>query len=388
MFKGHIKQYFIVFLITITLLYVCLEFYARYQVKYGRSGNDVRILYEEKFPEIEQFLADKRLATDAGLTYYDYYLFAMAPSPAKSNLVRYTDYYSSRYVPDSEPPGSGAPIVWIFGGSTMQNIETTDEFSIANQVAATLRKSGYPATVVNFGMSGFQSSLENIKFQELLRQVPAGERPHVVVFYNGFNDAGVTTRLRAGSYQNDLVMKIETLVEGHHGKLFLYSLGNLFGRFSAYWKNRLAFKYSDALFGGKYIKYDRDNMARGVEIYETNSRIIRGVCREFGIKPVFLLQPMIFTKADLTEFEKSISLPPDNRKMVFMTEFYRLTGQTMKKYDDFYNLSEILNDSRRNDFYDLGHIGPYTGIAIGEHIGKILMPCLAGVNKTAGKPFN
>jgi hypothetical protein len=388
MSKRHIKQYFIVFLITITLLYVCLEFYARYQVKYGRSGNEVKILYEEKFPEIDEFLADKRLATDAGLIYYDYFLFAMAPTPAKSKRVRYTDYYASRYVPESEPPGSGAPIVWMFGGSTMQNIEITDELSIANQVAVTLRKSGHPATVVNFGMSGFQSSLETIKFQELLRQVPAEERPQVVVFYDGFNDAGVATRLRAGSYQNDLVMKIETLVEGHHGKMFFYSLGNLVGRFSVYWKNRLAFKYSDALFGGKYIKYDHNNLIKAVEVYETNSRIVRGVCREFGIKPVFLLQPMIFTKPDLTAFEKSVSLPPDNRKMVFMTEFYRLAGQAMKKYDDFYNLSDILNDSPRNDFYDLGHIGPYTGITIGEHIGKILTPCLAGTHETSGKPFN
>ncbi|MDI6742769.1 MAG: SGNH/GDSL hydrolase family protein [Smithella sp.] len=388
MSKGHIKQYFIVFLITITLLYVCLELYARYQVKYGRSGNEVKILYAEKFPEIDNFLADKRLATDAGLTYYDYFLFAIAPTPEKSKLVRFTDYYSARYVPESESLGSGAPIIWIFGGSTIQNMETTDELSIANQIAVSLKNSGRSAAVVNFGVGGFQSSLESIKFQELLRQVPAAERPQVVVFYDGFNDAGVATRLRAGSYQNDLVMKIETLVEGHHGKMFFYSLGNLVGRISVYWRNRLAFKYADALFGGKYIKYDRDNMIKGVEIYETNSRIIRGVCREFGIKPVFLLQPMIFTKADLTEFEKSISLPPDNRKMVFMTEFYRLAGQAMKKYDDFYNLSDILNGSERNDFYDLGHTGPYTGIAIGEHIGKILMPYLADTNKTAGKPFN
>lgn len=373
--EGNIGFYVIIIIVA---AFVFLEIKARYKAKHGRSGNEIKILKKQNFPDIQKFLADKRLAEEAGIVYYDYFLFAIAPTPGKSSLVRYTNYYSSRNVPDSEPLGTGAPIVWIFGGSNMQNIETTDELTIANQVAVSLKRSGKPATVVNFGVLGFQSSLESIKFQELLRLVPAHERPSVVLFYDGFNDAGLATRLRAGSYQNDLVMKMEALIEGHHGKMFLYSLANLLGRFSAYWRNRMGYKFTDKLFGGKYIKYNRDNMAKGVEIYETNSRIIRGVCREFGIKPVFILQPMIYTKNPLTEFERKVCLAPDNVKLVFMKEFYQLASKTMKPYDDFHDLSGLLDGRTEDDFYDMGHIGPYTGIFIGKHIARILESYLPG----------
>lgn len=371
MAKKEIKQYLIIFLVAITIFFICMEFYTRYQSKNGRSGNEVKILYEEKFPEVDKFLADKRLAGSGGLSYYDYFLFATAPTPVKTKLMTFTNYYSSRKVPDSVPMGSDAPIVWIFGGSTMQNMETTDELTIANQVAVNLKKAGHPATVVNFGTGGFQSSLENIKFQELLRQLPANERPAVVIFYDGFNDAGLATLFKAGSYQNDLAKKIETLVEGHHMKMFLYSLGNLLGEVSFYWKDKLAFKYSRAVFGEDFVEYDHNNLIKAVEIYEMNTRIIRGVCREFGIKPIFSLQPMVYTKRNLTNFEK-ISLPSDNPKLIFMKEFYRLASKSMKKYNDFFDLSGILDESKRNDFYDLGHTGPFTGITIGKHIEQIL----------------
>jgi len=302
--KKEIKKYLIIFLAVTAIFFICMEFYARYQSKHGTPGNEIKILYEEKFPEIDKFLADKHLAGSVGLSYYDYFLFAAAPTPVKTDLMTFTNYYSSRKVPDSAPVGSNAPIVWIFGGSTMQNMETTDELTIANQVAVNLKKAGYSATVVNCGTGGFQSSLENIKFQELLRQVPANERPALVIFYDGFNDAGLATLFKAGSYQNDLVKKIEALVKGYHVKMFFYTLGNLVGDLSTYWENEVAFKYSRAVFGEDFIKYDHNNLIKAVEIYEMNTRIIRGVCRELGIKPIFLLQPMVFTKRNLTDFEK------------------------------------------------------------------------------------
>jgi len=64
--KKEIKQYLIIFLVAITIFFICMEFYTRYQSKNGRSGNEVKILYEEKFPEVDKFLADKRLAGSGG----------------------------------------------------------------------------------------------------------------------------------------------------------------------------------------------------------------------------------------------------------------------------------------------------------------------------------
>ena len=105
-------------------------------------------------------------------------------------------------------------------------METVDRLTIANQLALNLKKNNIKATVVNFGVGGFQSSLESIKFQDLLRRVDKRERPDIVIFYDGFNDAGQAFVFEAGTMQEDLSKKMEALVTGNYGKLAIYSILN------------------------------------------------------------------------------------------------------------------------------------------------------------------
>ena len=44
----------------------------------------------------------------------------------------------------------------------------------------------------------------------------------------------------------------------------------------------------------------------------------------------------------------------------------------MSKYNDFYDLSEIFNHSGNNDFYDIGHVGPFNGQITGKVIAEII----------------
>ncbi len=378
------KPYIISSIMAILLAMICLEFYARYKAKH-ESGKHIDILYEEKFPLAEQLIKDKQ--KNKGLAYYDYHIFANAPFATET--MTFTSYYSARNVPASMPIGKGDVTIWLFGGSTMQNMETVDDFTISNQLALNLKDIGATATVVNFGVGGFQSFLESIKFQDLLRRVNVDERPQVVIFYDGFNDAGHAFVFEAGTMQENLSKKMEALVRGEHGKLLLYSLSNLLGNISYYWKNRLAYKFSSKiLFGEEIIKNNYENLLKAVDLYEMNTRMIRSICREFNITPIFILQPMIYTKKSLTEFEKKIYNRPNGQNTIeFMQNFYSLTRKRMKKYHDFYDLSDVLDDSKRNDFYDLGHIGPYTGVKIGRKMFDIVNAILAKPS-TVSKKLN
>lgn len=367
--KAGWKPYVISSIIAVLLILVFLEVQERFKAAH-ESGKHIDILYEEKFPLAEKLIADKRKSDR--LAYYDYHIFAVAPF--SSETMTFTSYYSARNVPDSMPVGEGDVTIWIFGGSTMQNMETVDELTIANQLALNLKKNNIKATVVNFGVGAFQSSLESIKFQDLLRRVDKRERPDIVIFYDGFNDAGQAFVFEAGTMQADLSKKMEALVTGSYGKLSIYSILNFIGKHSYYWKNNLAYKVSTKiLFGDEIIRNNHDNLLKAVDVYEANTRMISGICKEFDIDPIFILQPMIYTKKNLTEFERKVYNRPNSQDTIhFMNKFYELARKKMDQYDDFYDMSDVLNNSERNDFYDLGHTGPYTGITTGYKMFEIV----------------
>ncbi|MCK4788749.1 MAG: hypothetical protein KAV87_33715, partial [Desulfobacteraceae bacterium] len=171
-------------LITILVFIITLEVYARIKYLYDPPlPLGLKFLHQELGAKASEFIHLEKKGR--GLKYYDYYLYAIAPY--QSQTATFTKYFSARSVPDSYPLGEGAIIVWLFGGSTMQNLETIDKFTIANSLACNLRKSGIKASFLNFGTGGFQSSLESIKFQDLLRRTSFSERPDVVIFYDGVN---------------------------------------------------------------------------------------------------------------------------------------------------------------------------------------------------------
>ena len=370
------KKYKIIYFYLIIAL-LTIEIYSRYFYNSPNNSSDFSKISKAenfKFPT-KKVEIQKNTATE--LKYYDYFLFA--PYPHKDNQMYITDYYSARNVPESMPLGKGELIIWTFGGSTMLNIETSDSLSIANQISKNLIKENIKPTVINFGVWSFQSSLECIKFQALLKQVEENQKPNIVIFYDGYNDAGFTYWFGAGKTSINHSNKIKALIEGDYNRLWLYSFFKQMCRFSKFWEYFVEPKINTevSLFGGyskKNVIPNTENLLKGVKIYESNTRIIRAICKEFNITPFFILQPMIYTKKNLTNFEKQIiknSL--DTSSINKMKYFYCLTKETMSKYPDFYDLSNILDSSKHNDFYDLGHTGPYTGISIGKAIADTLI---------------
>jgi hypothetical protein len=165
--------------------------------------------------------------------YVDYYYFSF---DCKSETLNTTPYYWSRRVPDSAPLDSGKKIIWLFGGSTMLNLTASDELTIANQLAKNLNKSRYDYVVINFGMGGFGSTQEFIKFSDLIRRVKETELPDVVIFYDGYNDAGQSMTFGAGNLQHDITAKIRFMIEGNYDPLFAYFVSNKIATQSEFWR--------------------------------------------------------------------------------------------------------------------------------------------------------
>ena len=167
------------FAVTVTIFGVLggFEIYARWER--GPTTPPLSIVMREQtdFPQKAAYEADRTAVWRSGVgRYHDYFGWGWAEVETSTiNYVQHPGHpYPSRLVPASLPVTSGSqehPVVWLFGGSTMAEVTTTDTLSIANQTALELKRSGKPAVVVNFGMGGFQSTQELIKFTDLLRRV-------------------------------------------------------------------------------------------------------------------------------------------------------------------------------------------------------------------------
>jgi hypothetical protein len=365
-----------------------------------KGGRSVYREISRDFEQLGQLRRDLGKCERAGTTYYEYYLFS-AP-PCATATVNVSDFFSSRRTPASRPAAEADLLVWTFGGSTMQERQTTDERSIANVIAATMGAAGIGVRVENFGVPTYQSSLELIKFATLAARVPAEVLPDVVVFYDGYNDANHGFYFGAGNMQNDLSAKLAALIEHKAGTLFLYGASLGLEAYSEFWRIHGHRRLERALFRDPDPQPDDANLERAVEIYLRNTRIASGVCAAIAARCFFVLQPLIATKTPLGPLEQQVIADMRPSLIAFARRFYRLAGERMQGRPEFIDASAVLNGRSGDVFYDLGHVSAFGVPEVGAYIATTILarlghdpgpPGVAGrgalktvVERPAGRP--
>lgn len=363
-------------IVLVVVLVGVAEWLARrnFSLESEMNKNYLQILALEKIPNRAGWL--KQLVSQgspAPQKYYDFHVHAFKPFSQPD--LGFSDYFSARRTPASTPLGASKSIVWLFGGSTLQNLDTPDSLTIVNQFALNLKNAGKKVTVQNFGVGGFPISMELTKFADLLRRVPANERPQTVVFYDGFNEMGCGLYNGAGNLSGSLRSKMTTMVEGNYGRLALYGASNWLKTKSILWRKHFATKMEYRIFD--YLKKDSTlsqpkNFDKTVSIYIENTKMIEAICGVYQIKPFFILQPMIHTKKPLTAFELGIYNALEKDWKVFAANFYKELPTKMQGNANFYDISTVLNNRTHNDFFDEGHTAPYTPRIIGKKIFDIV----------------
>lgn len=320
------------------------------------------------FAGLNAFLADRKAVR---LIYADYQLYAHAAVSTENLTI--TDYHSSRRTPASVARADADTIVWIFGGSTMQNFETTDELSIANTIAKVFLADGLKPRVENFGLGSFQSSLELVQFSRLLARVPKRERPAVAIFYDGFNDANHGYAFGAGAVQRDLSEKLATLVEHRYGIAAAYAASAWLAQYSTAWTALVHNRLQVYLFARYWPDPSEGNIARTVDVYLNNIATTRAVCQTYMVRCFFVLQPLVLTKVPLSAEERIAfnELPPS--QITFIRAFYEQVRAKLGVERDFIDASQVLDGRTADDFYDLGHTGALTSPVIGEAVGRLIL---------------
>lgn len=340
----------------------------------ARLGPDKRIppawaAVLKEWPESQAYLRDyQRLKS--GFRSRDYYLYE--PAEARTPTI---NFYSdgTRATPDDSPSTFPKPrnqmIVWAFGGSTMEEVGTTDRLTIANQIAVNLKRRGMHVRIRNYGASGFHSTLESVKFLDLLRRTNPESWPDVVVFYDGFNDTYHAVESGPGRIQWDLQKKVALLVERRWFTLAAYA------GIRALTQTLRSTVPLEWWFTARFLppperSFSKERLNKAASLYLMNLRIARAVCREFGIRPVFILQPLLITKQGHTDLEASILRGMDQRLVEFGRDFYRIVSESNP--GDVHDLSGLFDHSGSTDFVDYGHTAPMCGVKTGAQISRII----------------
>ncbi len=282
-----------------------------------------------------QYRADAAKVHGAGIEYHDYHLLTIRPF--QSPTINFGDYsglkIASRFVPANALAKSHSrPLrVWFFGGSTMQNLEAPDNQTIANTAIKFLNENGNPAIGLNFGVGGFQSSLEVTKFSDLLRRSMPEHLPDLAVFYDGYNDWVFSLHSGAGKIGEDYRSRVRSVLERDYPALFMYATSQWIASHSVAWSKRIHGNTTLWFFArSAAATNDERASTAAVRAYVANTRIASALGKEFGVSVSFFLQPMLLSKQPLTPFEKEYAARASQAEIEHFNGFYSGVPEAMK----------------------------------------------------------
>jgi lysophospholipase L1-like esterase len=266
-----------------------------------------------------------------------------------------------RYTWNSNP--SIAPAqnrIFVFGSSALWGTAARDEFTIPSFLSKKLNASGPTFWVTNFGEEGFVSTQDLLT---LMVELQKGNVPQVVVLYNGANDVfSAHQQGVAGVPQNEYNRVAEfnqfNWRSGIVEKLGLYRLGVTLANRST---RPVRSPGQDAALA-----------SAAVDIYIANMQTIESLAREYGFAVAFYWQPVIYTKNNLSPWEK-IQLDTYGEERFFALAHQFLKSRELAKtHPTFHDLSDAFGDRSETVFLDLFHISEENNDAIADLILKSL----------------
>lgn len=197
------------------------------------------------------------------------------------------------------------PEILFLGGSSAWGLGARDEQTIPSHVARDLDQAGHRAQVINAAQVGHVQTQELV---ELLKRLQAGDRPRVVVFYDGVNDVLAALQSgRAGGPQNasnrqaefNLLAKPAPFV-GHF--VVATARGSALARLAGSAALRLGIKQGTktSLAQPFDAALAQQVMARCV----SNMGLIDALAKQFDFEAICCWQPVLFTKRQMTDYER------------------------------------------------------------------------------------
>ncbi|HUP58281.1 MAG TPA: hypothetical protein VM598_12565 [Bdellovibrionota bacterium] len=216
--------------------------------------------------------------------------------------------------PSHEPSCAGTArnkTAWFFGGSTMLGLGSPEDFTIPSLTCKELQARD-PKTCwrcKNFGMEAYVSSQELVLFYRLLKEADLGrrDRPDLAVFYDGVNE--LHAAVEGTPLEHLYFAPVAEMMQDPEEAPLRYWLKGL----SGWIVDRVT-----GFFGGNILEFARagrsepplsaERIASHLEVlakqYAFNYRLMSELASAEGIDVLFFLQPSLFDKKPLSEYER------------------------------------------------------------------------------------
>lgn len=267
-----------------------------------------------------------------------------------------------------QPPDADVdalPAIMMFGGSTLWGTGADDHQTIPSHVNRLLHEGGNSYRMENLGETGYVSTQNLVLLMRLLQD---GHRPEMVVFYDGVNDVySALQHGRAGLPSNEYNRIAEFNLLLDKGRLYRTALG----RFASGGIVRVMRHFFGKTATGPY---DSATVAReAVDVYIANARLATALADAYGFTPIFVWQPVIFTKPERTDYEQA-----QYQAEAQAAEFYHHANGYLERLlpglSDIHllNLADVFENTPAPVYIDFCHLSPEGNRIVAKRIVEYL----------------
>jgi lysophospholipase L1-like esterase len=270
------------------------------------------------------------------------------------------DGLRSTWQPPAVPgePGRVVAKLLVLGGSSLWGFGARDDATIPSLLGQTLHERGWHVEIRNLAEIGYVSTQELIA---LLRELQAGYRPDVVLFYDGVNDtASALLEGEAGLTTNEINRRREFNLLQSPARLTQALAAKLVGDSASY---RIARAVRSRLGGVPSTFFPGRSEAkippladRVVARYEANLDLVKSLGQSFRFRYLFFWQPDVFTKPKPVSLELKHAATYAWAQPMFRAVHTRIRASAQLQADTaFQDLSAIFADSDGLIFIDYCH---------------------------------
>jgi len=339
-----------------------------YHLLPGKSGIDYFQKSEsyKNSPWIQDY--DKELFSSYNTSWRPYVYWRRTPYKGKYINIDARGIRDTAPSEVSEGETSRKLKIFMFGGSTLWGEGVRDQSTIPSLVGKDLAARRLKAEITNFGEVAYVNTQELI---ELVLQLERGNIPDVVIFYDGYNDVYAALQNQVAGYsQFEWKRELEYNISTRYNKLKRVFLLNTLDRF---YLGRLIKSLSNKLSYQEPFSQKSKTLKKDiVEVYLNNLKIIHALGKAYGFVPLFYWQPVIYTKKNLTPFEKKFATEP------LGSLYHQAQAEMQANYQKFapyhfFDISGLFSAANHEVYLDYCHVNEDANQIIAQRIAADLL---------------
>jgi lysophospholipase L1-like esterase len=253
-------------------------------------------------------------------------------------------------------------VIWMFGGSTLFGVGVPDMETIPSNLSKELNSTGSGCFVIlNAGVEGYLTNQELILLVESLK---TGQRPDVVIFYDGVNDANAA--VDPGIANAHLQFEfIKARMEGSFASKFDW----LRNSHSLELARAIVARFRNGDSPASLPEVEQ-RAAAALDNYEANVRMVRSLGLAYNFEVFCFWQPSLATGGKpLTPFEQE--LQKDANSLQILRAVNEVAARRALQTGSFVFLGQIFDSVKEPLYIDhLMHVGPRGNQIVAKAIAK------------------